>query len=107
MTGGAKRIIDPTILHLRAIKFITNAVVIGRGGEALFQKSSKNAESRGSLRAKPANSFSAPCFGRRRITRLLLAGSTDTTSTRPGSLVYAATADASSGECFTISLMLF
>ena len=37
MTGGEKRIIDPTILHLRAIKFITNAVVIGRGGEALFQ----------------------------------------------------------------------
>src|SRR5438552_18347998 len=37
MTGGQKRIIDPTILHLRAIKFITNAVVIGHGVEALFQ----------------------------------------------------------------------
>src|SRR5260370_32547690 len=37
MTGGEKRIIDATILHLRAIKFITNAVVIVRGGEALFQ----------------------------------------------------------------------
>src|SRR5438105_14775902 len=37
MTGGEKSIIDPTSLHLRAIKFITNAVVIGCGGEALFQ----------------------------------------------------------------------
>ena len=41
MTGGKKRIIDATILHLRAIKFITNAVVIGRGGEALFQISKR------------------------------------------------------------------
>ena len=37
MSGGEKRIIEPTTLYLRAIKFITNAVVIGRGGEALFQ----------------------------------------------------------------------
>ena len=37
MTGGEKRIIDPTVLHLRAIKFIANAVVIGRGAEAFFQ----------------------------------------------------------------------
>ena len=37
MTGGEKRIIEPTILYLRAIKFITNAVVIGRDVEALFQ----------------------------------------------------------------------
>src|SRR6267142_627039 len=37
MTGGEKRIIDPTVLHLRAIKFVTYAVVIGRGVEALFQ----------------------------------------------------------------------
>src|SRR6184192_208896 len=37
MTGGEKGIIDPTILYLGAIKFITNAVVIGRGAEALFQ----------------------------------------------------------------------
>src|SRR5467141_1725887 len=37
MTGGEEGIIDATILYLRAIKFITNAVVIGRGGEALFQ----------------------------------------------------------------------
>src|SRR6267142_752823 len=37
MTGGEKGIIDPTIVHLRAIKFVTYAVVIGRGVEALFQ----------------------------------------------------------------------
>src|SRR6266699_6545073 len=37
MTGGEKRIIDSTVLHLRAIKFVPNAVVIGRVGEALFQ----------------------------------------------------------------------
>src|SRR5438034_4490588 len=37
MTGGEKRIIDSTVLHLRAIKFVPNAVVIGRGVEALFQ----------------------------------------------------------------------
>jgi len=37
MTGGEEGIIDLTILYLRAMKFITNAVVIGRGGEALFQ----------------------------------------------------------------------
>jgi hypothetical protein len=36
MTSGEKRIIDATILHLLVIKFITNAVVIGRGGEAVF-----------------------------------------------------------------------
>src|SRR6266478_9970700 len=37
MAGGKKRIIGPTVLHLRAIKFVTYAVVIGRGVEALFQ----------------------------------------------------------------------
>src|SRR6266487_4139603 len=37
MMGGEKRIINSTVLHLGAIKFVTNAVVIGRGGEALFQ----------------------------------------------------------------------
>src|SRR4030095_5620586 len=36
MTCGEKGIIDPTTLHLCAIKFVTNAVVIGRGGEAVF-----------------------------------------------------------------------
>jgi hypothetical protein len=36
-TRGEEGIIDSTILFLRAIKFITNAVIIGRGGEALFQ----------------------------------------------------------------------
>src|SRR4029078_937301 len=36
MTCGEKGAIDPTILHLRAIKFVTNAVVIGRGGEQVF-----------------------------------------------------------------------
>src|SRR4029450_12619710 len=37
MTGGEEGIIDPTILHLRAIKFIANAVVIGRASKALLQ----------------------------------------------------------------------
>src|SRR6266567_5187955 len=37
MTSGEKRIIDSTVLHLRAIKFVPNAVVIGRGVKALFQ----------------------------------------------------------------------
>src|SRR4029453_6605480 len=37
MTGGEEGIIDPTILHLHAIKFIANAVVIGRAGKALLQ----------------------------------------------------------------------
>src|SRR6202035_1211822 len=37
MTCGEKGIIDPTILHLCAIKFITNAVVIRRASEALLQ----------------------------------------------------------------------
>src|SRR6266481_780498 len=37
MTCGEKGIIDAITLHLRAIKFVTNAVVIGRGGEAVFQ----------------------------------------------------------------------
>src|SRR5438552_839561 len=36
-TSDEKGIIDPTVLHLRAIKFITNAVVIGHGVEPLFQ----------------------------------------------------------------------
>src|SRR2546421_12154996 len=37
MTCGEKGIIDPTTLHLCAIKFVTEAVVIRRGGEAVFQ----------------------------------------------------------------------
>ena len=37
MKRGKKGIIDAAILHLRAIKFVSNAVVIGRGGEAVFQ----------------------------------------------------------------------
>ena len=37
ITCGEKGIIDPTILYLRAIKFITNAVVIGRSGEAFLK----------------------------------------------------------------------
>ena len=37
MTCGEKGIIDPTTLQLRAIKFITNAVVIGRSGEAFLK----------------------------------------------------------------------
>src|SRR5207244_4925242 len=37
MTCGEKGIIDPTTLHLCAIKFVTDAVVIRRGGEAVFQ----------------------------------------------------------------------
>ena len=37
MPHGEKGIIESTILHLRAIKFITDAVVIGRGGEALLE----------------------------------------------------------------------
>src|SRR6478752_6061832 len=37
MTGGNERIINPTILHLRAIKFVTNGIVIVRGLEALFR----------------------------------------------------------------------
>src|SRR5436305_14152086 len=37
MTGGKERIINATVLHLRAIKFITNGIVIGRGLEALFR----------------------------------------------------------------------
>src|SRR4029077_3591244 len=36
MTCGEKGIIEPTIPHLRAIKFITNAVVIRRASEALL-----------------------------------------------------------------------
>jgi len=37
MTGGEKGIIDPTILYLRAIKFIANAEIMGGVGEALLQ----------------------------------------------------------------------
>src|SRR4026208_1645355 len=37
MTCGEKGTIDPAILPLRTLKFVTNAVVIGRGGEAVFQ----------------------------------------------------------------------
>src|SRR4026207_690807 len=37
MTCGEKGTIDPTILPLRTIEFVTTAVVIGRGGEAVFQ----------------------------------------------------------------------
>src|SRR6476659_1467250 len=37
MTGGKERIINPTVLHLRTIKFVTNGIVIVRGLEALFR----------------------------------------------------------------------
>src|SRR6266404_6430705 len=37
MTGSKQRIIDPTVLHLRAIQFVTNGKVIARGLEALFR----------------------------------------------------------------------
>src|SRR5438876_7749692 len=37
MTGGKERIINLTVLHLRAIEFITIATVIRRGLEALFR----------------------------------------------------------------------
>src|SRR6266478_3865669 len=37
MSGRKKRFIDSTVLHLRAIKFVTNAGAIGRGVEAGFQ----------------------------------------------------------------------
>src|SRR5204863_3648108 len=37
MTGGKERIINLTVLHLRAIKFTTNGIVIGRGLETLFR----------------------------------------------------------------------
>src|SRR4029077_19722671 len=37
MMGGKKRFIDSTVLHLRAIKLVTNAGAIGRGVEAVFQ----------------------------------------------------------------------
>src|SRR5437773_2330855 len=37
MTGGKERIINLAVLHLRAIEFVTNGIVIGRGLEALFR----------------------------------------------------------------------
>src|SRR4029077_5066160 len=37
MTGGKERIINPTVLHLRTIKFVTNGIVVVRGLEALFR----------------------------------------------------------------------
>src|SRR3982750_1210489 len=37
MTGGKERIINPTVLHLRAVEFVTNRIVIGRGLEALLR----------------------------------------------------------------------
>src|SRR5207247_10838448 len=37
MTGGKERIINLTVLHLRAIEFVTNGIVVGRGLEALFR----------------------------------------------------------------------
>src|SRR4029079_13139090 len=37
MTSGKERIINSTVLHLRAIEFVTNRIVIGRGLEALFR----------------------------------------------------------------------
>src|SRR5215475_10163841 len=36
MTNGNERVIDATVLHLRAIKFVTNAGSIRRGTESLF-----------------------------------------------------------------------
>src|SRR5436305_1683756 len=37
MTGCKERLINPTVLHLRTIKFVTNGLVIVRGLEALFR----------------------------------------------------------------------
>jgi len=37
MTDGKKRFVDSTVLHLRAIKFVTNCGAIGRVVEAVFQ----------------------------------------------------------------------
>src|SRR4029079_19833610 len=37
MTSGKERIINSTVLHLRATEFVTNRIVIGRGLEALFR----------------------------------------------------------------------
>src|SRR5262249_17946837 len=37
MTDGKKRFVDSTVLHLRAIKFVTNAGAIGRGVEPVSQ----------------------------------------------------------------------
>src|SRR5438045_9750196 len=37
MAGGKERIINATALHLRAIKFVTNGIVIVRGLEAPFR----------------------------------------------------------------------
>src|SRR5206468_9868105 len=37
MTGGKERIINLTVLYLRAIQFVTNGKVIARGLEALFR----------------------------------------------------------------------
>src|SRR6266550_709209 len=37
MTDGKRRFIDSTVLHLRAIKFVTNVGAIGRGVEPVFQ----------------------------------------------------------------------
>ena len=37
MTGGNERIINPTVLHLCTIKFVTNGIVIVRRLEALFR----------------------------------------------------------------------
>src|SRR5438309_1782720 len=45
MMGGEKRIINSTVLHLGAIKFVTNAVVSGRGVEAFFQVSKREISS--------------------------------------------------------------
>src|SRR5215472_7714698 len=36
MTSDEKRVIDPTVLHLRSIKFVTNAGVIGHVVEELL-----------------------------------------------------------------------
>src|SRR4051812_15379035 len=37
MPGGKKRIINSTVLHLRAIQSVTDRVIIGRGLEALLR----------------------------------------------------------------------
>src|SRR6266436_9592458 len=70
MTGGEKSIIDPTILHLRAIKFITNAVVIGCGGEALFQILKREISGDSRKRDRFAVSLGQPVAG----AKIILAG---------------------------------
>src|SRR6266699_711656 len=70
MTGGEKRIIDSTVLHLRAIKFVTNAVVTGRGVEALFQILKREISGDSRKRDRFAVSLGQPVAG----AKIILAG---------------------------------